>query len=300
MTRVLRCAIPVLMAALALANTGCGSKSSERTPTGPRPPGPLGDEGRVSSMSEPYLGTAANFAVLAGTPNITCNVGGTVTGDLGISPAAAIIGFPVPCTNVGTSHAADAVAVTAKNDLTTAFGTLAGLGCSSTVGPDLAGLTLVPGIYCVNAAATNLSGLLRLDALGNPNAVWVFQMSSSLITSSGSTVSVINGGSGCGVQWLVNSSATIGSGTTFLGNIVALTSIVLNSGASLNPGRALARNGAVTLNSNIVSQAACAAATVPPPFAGGPGSGVPALPHGMEWALLVIVLGTGAYILSRR
>jgi Ice-binding-like len=302
MRPVLRWTAPVLMAALALANTACGSKSSEHTPTGPRPPVPFGDNGRVSSMSEPYLGTAANFAILAGTPNITCNVGGTVTGDLGIAPAAAILGFGgAPCTNVGTSHAADAVALTAKNDLTTAFGTLAGLGCSSTVGPDLVGLTLVPGVYCVNAAATNLSGLLQLNALGNPNAVWVFQMSSSLITSPNSTVSVINGGSGCGVQWLVNSSATIDVNTTFVGNIVALTSIVLNGGATLNPGRALARNGAVTLNNNIVSQAACLAATVPPPFpggAGGPG-GVAALPHGMEWALLVILVGTGTYILRR-
>jgi hypothetical protein len=303
MRLVLRRALPVLMAALALASTGCGSKSSERSPTGPRPPEPFGDDGRVRSMSEPYLGTAANFAILAGTPNITCNVGGTVVGDLGISPAAAIIGFGgAPCTDIGTSHAADAVAVTAKNDLTTAFGTLAGLSCSSNVGPDLVGLTLVSGVYCVSAAATNLSGLLQLDAQGNPNAVWVFKMSSSLITSPNSTVSVINGGSGCGVQWLVNSSATIDVNTTFVGNIVALTSIVLNGGATLNPGRALARNGSVTLNNNTISQAACLAAVVPPPFpggAGGPG-GVPALPYGMEWVLFALLVGIGAYTLSRR
>jgi hypothetical protein len=302
MRSVLRFAAPVLMAAVAMASTACGSKPSQRSPTGPQPPAPWGESGSVRSMAEPYLGTAANFAVLAGTPNVTCTGASLITGDVGISPAAAIIGFPAPCTDVGTLHAADATAATAKNDLTTAFGTLNGLSCSSTIGPDLAGLTLVSGVYCVTAAASNLTGTLQLDAQGNANAVWVFQMSSSLITSPNSTVSVINGGSGCGVQWLVRSSATIDTNTTFLGNIVALTSITLNTGARVTPGRALARNGAVTLDTNTVNAVACATATVPPPFpGGGPGPGpVPVLPHGLEWVLFAILVGTGAYILSRR
>ena len=306
MRAVLRFAIPVVTAALALANTGCGgSKSSQRTPTGPRPPAPFGDDGRVTAMAEPYLGTAANFAVLAGT-TITCLGAGTaITGLIGVSPGAATPGFPVPCAGVPlTPPASDP----AKIDLTTAFNTLNGLGCSSTVGPDLAGLTLVQGVYCVTAAASNLTGTLQLDAQGNPNAVWVFQMSSTLITSPNSTVSVINGGSGCGAQWLVRSSAIIDTNTTFVGNIVALTSITMNNGASVNPGRALARNAAVTLDTNTINGGACAARTVPPPFPvggggpggpGGPGGGVPALPHGMEWGLLVVLLASGAYILRR-
>jgi len=296
-------AIPVLMAALALSSTGCGSKSPDRTPTGPRPPAALGDEGRVRAMAEPYLGTAGDFAVLAGT-TITCTTGAVIAGLIGVSPGAATAGFPVPCAGVPLIPPASDQA---KLDLTTAFNTLDALPCSSTVGPDLAGLTLVQGVYCVTAAASNLTGTLQLDAQGNPNAVWVFQMSSSLITSPNSTVSVINGAGGCGVQWLVRSSATIDTNTTFVGNIVALTSITLNNGASLNPGRALARNGAVTLDNNTVNAVGCAAATVPPPFpgAGGPGGpggpgGVPALPPGLEWALLVILVGTGAYTLSRR
>jgi hypothetical protein len=158
----------------------------------------------------------------------------------------------------------------------------------------------VQGVYCVPAAVSNLTGTLQLDAQGNPNAVWVFQMSSSLDTSPNSTVSVINGGSGCGVQWLVRSSAVIATNTTFVGNILALTSITLNTGANVNPGRALARNGAVTLDTNTVNAVGCAAAVVPPPFpvGGGPG-GVPALPLGMEWALLAILVGTGTYLLRR-
>ena len=301
MKSVLRFAALVLMAALAVANTACGSKSSQRSPTGPFPPAPpFSDDGRVRSMSEPYLGTAANFAVLASTA-VTCPAVSVITGDIGVSPAGVIGGFPAPCIDIGTLHMNDGVAATARADLTTAFGTLAGLGCSSTVGPDLAGLTLVSGVYCVTAAASNLTGTLLLDAQGNPNAVWVFQMSSSLITSPNSTVQVINGGSGCGVQWLVRSSATIDTNTTFVGNIVALTSITLNGGSSLTPGRALARNGQVTLNGTTINQTACLAATVPPPFpagAGGPG-GVPTLPRGMEWALLAILIGTGTYLLRR-
>jgi hypothetical protein len=165
------------------------------------------------------------------------------------------------------------------------------------VGPDLAGLTLVQGVYCVTAAPSNLTGTLILDGQGLPNPVWVFRMASTLITSSGSTVSLINGANACAVQWQVSSSATLGSGTTFAGNILALTAISLNTGANLT-GRALARNAAVTMDANNVSFAACGAIVVPPPFP-GPGP-VPTLPEIGAWALLVVLLGSGAYILSRR
>src|SRR6202040_2960037 len=101
-------------------------------------------------------------------------------------------------------------------------------------------------------AVSNLTGTLTLNAQGNPNAVFVFLMSSTLITSPGSTVLITNGGNPCGVEWQVSSSATIDVGTTFLGNILALTSITLNAGANVT-GRTLARNAAVTLNTNNVS-----------------------------------------------
>ena len=190
--------------------------------------------------------------------------------------------------------------IRAQADLTAAYTTLAGLPCAAPVGPDLAGLTLTQGVYCVGAAASNLTGTLTLDAQGNPNAVFVFQMSSTLITSPGSTVSLINGANACGVEWQVSSSATIDVGTTFVGNILALTSIAMNAGANLT-GRALARNGAVTLNTNTVSFGACGvgggAGGAPPPF---PPVGVPTLPEIVTWALLAILLGSGVYVVSRR
>jgi len=255
--------------------------------------------GPSPALAQAYLGTNLTpYAVLAGT-TVTCTGASLVTGDVGVSPGSAITGFPAPCTNVGTSRIPPA-SDPGQAALLTAYGTLAAQPCSSTVGPDLAGLTLVQGVYCVNAAASNLTGTLTLDAQGNPNAVWVFRMSSSLITSSGSTVAVVNGGNACGVEWQVSSSATIGSGTTFVGNILALTSIALNTGANLT-GRALARNGAVTLDTNNISFGACGAGGgpggPPPPFPPGP---VPTLPEIGAWALLVVLLGSGAYALSRR
>ena len=256
--------------------------------------------GPYPALAQGYLGTNLEpFAVLGGTTS-TCVGASTITGDVGVSPGPAIVGFPVPCTAVGTVRVPpDPLPALAQLDLTAAYTTLAGLPCSSTVGPDLAGLTLVQGVYCVNAAPSNLTGTLTLDAQGNTNAVWVFLMSSTLITSSGSTVSVINGGNQCGVQWQVSSSATIGSGTTFVGNILALTSIAMNTGANLT-GRALARNGAVTLDTNNVSFGACGAGGgaggVPPPFP----VLVPTLPEIGALALLVVLLGSGAYLLSRR
>src|SRR5579864_9335762 len=250
------------------------------------------------ALAQGYLGSNLTpFAVLAGT-TVTCAGASTITGNVGVSPGSAITGFPAPCTDVGTLVVPPA-SNSAQAALTTAYTTLAGLPCAATVGPNLAGLTLTPGVYCVGAAASNLTGTLILDAQGNSNAVFVFEMSSTLITSPGSTVSVINGANACSVEWQVTSSATIDVGTTFVGNILALTSIGLNSGASL-AGRALARNGAVTLNANNVSFAACGAGATsgaPPPF---PPLGVPTLPQFGELALLVALLGSGVYFASRR
>ena len=208
----------------------------------------------------PSLGTAGSFAVLGGST--VTNTGPTIIiGDLGVSPGTAITGFPPGTVVGGTIHAADAVAAQAQNANTTAYNNLASQACNTTFGvpTDLAGMTLVPGVYCFSSSAA-LTGALTLNAQGDPNAVWVFKIASTLITGSNASVVTINGGQQCNVFWQVGSSATIGTGTSFAGNILALTSITLTTNATL-AGRALAQNGAVTLDSNVVSIAAC---SVPP------------------------------------
>jgi hypothetical protein len=208
------------------------------------------------ALAQTYLGTAQPYAVLAGSA-VTCTTSANITGDLGISPngASSITG---PCTVTGSTNVA-AAAAGAKSDLVTAYNTLAGLACNTNLtGQDLGGLTLTPGVYCFSSSA-QLTGTLTLNALGNPNAVFVFQIGSALTTASSAAVNVINGspGTSCGISWQIGSSATLGTGTAFTGNVVALASITMNTGASVATGRVLARNGAVTMDTSSVSNAAC-------------------------------------------
>jgi ice-binding like protein len=200
------------------------------------------------------LGTAESFAVLGGST--VTNTGPTViTADVGVSPGSAISGFP-PGLVVGAIHAADAVALQAQSDVTTAYNDLAGQACDvDLTGQDLGGLTLTPGVYCFSSSA-QLTGDLSLDAEGDPDAVFVFQMGSTLTTASNSSVRLINAAQDCNVFWQVGSSATLGTETTLIGNVLALTSITLTTGASVS-GRALARNGAVTLDTNDVGVSGC-------------------------------------------
>lgn len=197
------------------------------------------------------LGSAQSFAVLGGST--VTNTGPTlVTGDLGVWPGTAITGFPPGVVN-GTIHASDAVAHQAQNDVTIAYNALAGMAPNQALtGTDLGGLTLTPGVYFF-ASSAFLTGTLTLDAMGDPNAMFVFQMGSTLITASNSAVATINGADGCNIYWQVGSSATLGTGTSFEGNILALTSITLTTGANILDGRALARNGAVTMDSNAIT-----------------------------------------------
>ncbi|MEO8084960.1 MAG: ice-binding family protein, partial [Ardenticatenales bacterium] len=205
----------------------------------------------------PSLGTAASFAVLGGSA-VTNTGPTTVVGDLGVSPGFAVTGFP-PGTVIGTIHVVDAVAAQAQADNGTAYGNLAGQACDTDLtGQDLGGLTLTPGVYCYASSAL-LTGTLTLDAQGDADAVFIFQIGSSLTTASASSVLVINGGQDCNVFWQVGSSATLGTTTSFIGNLLALTSITLNTGATVS-GRALARTGAVTLDSNTITRSTCAAA----------------------------------------
>ena len=222
-------------------------------------------------QTAPSLGTAQSFAVL-GASTVTNTGPSIITGNLGVSPGTAVTGFP-PGTVVGGSiHAADAVAAQAQADNTTAYGDLASEACNTTYGvpTDIGGLTLVPGVYCFSSSA-GLTGTLTLNAEGSASSVWVFKIASTLITASDARVLIINGGQQCNVFWQVGSSATLGTGTDFIGNILALTSITLTTDASL-AGRALAQNGAVTLDSNRVSVSTCSAG------GGGGGGGTPVAP----------------------
>src|SRR5450759_4121179 len=167
----------------------------------------------AGAATAPSLGTAAPYAVLAGST--VTNTGPTVvTGDLGVSPGSAVTGFPVPGTVIGTIHSNDASAIGAQTDVTTAYNNLAGQACtpaSHLTGIDLGGLTLTPGVYCFSSSAAlsiPAAPTLTLDALGDPNAVWIFQIGSTLTTASSSTVKVINSGQVCNVYWQVGSSAT--------------------------------------------------------------------------------------------
>ena len=197
----------------------------------------------------PPLGQAADFAVLGGSA--VTNTGATaVTGDVGVSPGTSITGFP-PGTLTGTLHSNDAVAQGAQTDLTTAYNALAGQACNTSLtGQDLGGLTLTSAVYCFSSSA-QLTGTLTLDAQGNPNAVFIFQIGSTLTTASAASVVVINGGSDCNVFWQVGSSETLGTGSQFVGNTLALTSITLTTSATSH-GSLLARNGAVTMDTNQV------------------------------------------------
>ena len=200
------------------------------------------------------LGTAESFAVLAAT-TVTNTGPSTINGNLGLSPGTAVTGFG-PGTVTGTTYAADAIALKAQADLTIAYGDAAARTPSVSAPAELGGLTLSPGVYR-NASSFGLTGTLTLNAKGDPNAVFVFQAGSTLITGSASQVRLVNGAQACNVFWKVGSSATLGTGSVLAGNILALTSVSMNGGVALH-GRALARNGAVTLIDDTITAAHCA------------------------------------------
>jgi hypothetical protein len=212
----------------------------------------------ASALGAPVgLGTAASYAVLAGS-TVTNTGPSVVHGDLGVSPGTAAVGFgPGTVVPPGVIHAGDAPAAQAQLDLTTAYNDAAGRASNaSTTGQDLGGKTLTTGVYTASTSQ-QLTGALTLDAKGDPNAVFVFQIGSTLTTAGSSSVVLINGASPCNVYWQVGSSATLDTGTAFAGTIMALTSVTLNTGATVD-GRVLARNGAVTLDNNVITAPNCA------------------------------------------
>lgn len=215
-------------------------------------------------LATPILGTDLASFTMLGASTVTNVPLSTIVGNVGVwssGGANAITGFlslpgvavSDPQVTGGQVHAGTDLAQSAQAQLTTAMNLLDSMGAGTLLAADLAGLTLSSGVYTVPAGTTNLSGVLRLDGQSNANAAWVFQMESTLITSPNSVVDMINTGSGAGLYWNVASSATMDVDTVFLGNILALTSITMNTTATDFCGRALASTGAVTLQQNNLS-----------------------------------------------
>jgi type VI secretion system secreted protein VgrG len=196
------------------------------------------------------LGSAASFAVLAGN-QISCTGAVTILGSVGVSPGNQINGLPVGQPIGGTVHNSDAVAAQAQTDLAAAAAALDGMICGTSLsGQNLGGMTLVPGVYCFQNTA-GLTGSLTLDGQGNPNAVWVFQVGTKLTTAMNAIVNLTNAAQNTNVYWRAGQEATFGSGTVFLGNVVTQGGITLETSATLS-GRALARHGLVSMDTNFV------------------------------------------------
>jgi hypothetical protein len=245
------------------------------------------------AATDPGLGAAGNFAVLAGT-TVTNTGPSWITGQLGVAPGSAVTGFP-PGTS-GVQHKGDSNATTAQTNLTAAYTNAAAQPCPGTnnfTGVNLGGKNLVPGVYCQTTAPT-LTGTLTLNGSG----IYIFQIGSTLVTASGARVVLIGGAQPCQVFWQVSSSATIATSTTFIGTIMALDSIAMQTGATLN-GRALARNAAVTLDTNRIIQSSGCGYGVPAYVAPPSGNILPAtlgvpseLVGGFPW-LAAIGIGSG-------
>jgi len=250
----------------------------------------------IAATAPVGLGTAGSYAVLAGS-TVTNTGPSVISGNLGVSPGTAVTGFPPGTVNSGTIHAADAAAGDAQADLTTAYNDAAGRVKSASIGGFIgAGHTFAPGVY--NATSSlDVGGSLTLDAQGDPNAVFIFQAGSTLGTDTGTTIRLTNGAQACNVFWQVGSSATLGTGSTFQGTILALTSITVQTGDTIT-GRALARNGAVTLDDDTIIVPSCTTGTGPTATGTGPtptgtGTGTGPTPTGTGTGPTPTGTGTG-------
>jgi hypothetical protein len=199
------------------------------------------------------LGTATSFSVLGGE-TVTNTGPTTMFGDLGLSPGSSVTGAPVV---LGQTHVDDEVAIGAKNSLTTAFNDAAGRETNGSAGTELAGQTFTAGVRNAGSSLLLSSGSVTLNAQGDPNAVFIFQIGTTLTTLANTTVQLENGAQACNVFWQVGSSATLGAGTRFVGTIMAHDTITAETGATIH-GRLLAQTAAVNLDTNTITQSNCA------------------------------------------
>lgn len=199
------------------------------------------------------LGSAASFSVLGGS-TITNTGPTTMFGDLGLSPGSSVTGAPHV---LGATHVDDAVAIGAKSSLTSAYNDAASRPSSGSAGTDLSGQTFLPGVRTASSSLLLSAGSVTLDAQGDPNAVFIFKIGSTLITGSNTSVSLIGGAQACNVFWQVGSSATLGTGTRFVGTVMANETITAGTAATIH-GRLLARTGAVNLDTNTITTSNCA------------------------------------------
>jgi type VI secretion system secreted protein VgrG len=205
------------------------------------------------------LGTASSFTILAGstiTNTGTSQIGGTAGGNIGLHPGTIFTG-QTSATISGSVNLADAVALQAKNDLQVAYNDAIGRTPVDRIGTELGGTIVKPGVYDSADGTFQLTGTLTLDGEGNPNAVFVFKTASTLITASGSNIVMINGATSCNTYWVVGSSATLGTNSSFIGQLMAQASITANTGATIQ-GKLLALTGAVTLDTNTITNDICA------------------------------------------
>jgi len=215
----------------------------------------------AADVGKVHLGTATEYSVLGGQ-TVTNTGGSTLGGSVGLAPGTSVTGFPpgqVPAPAV--INIANGAAQQAQADLTAAYIDAAGRSLDGTTTADLGNLELQPGVYAgPSKGALGLTGTLTLNGGGNTDSVFIFQTDSSLTTGSGSSISLTNGAQECNIYWVVGSSATLGSGSVFAGNILALSSITVTTGVTVH-GRALARNGAVTLDNDVFTRPSCAQST---------------------------------------
>jgi hypothetical protein len=257
--------------------------------------------GSAQAATSVGLGTADSFAVLA-HETITNTGSTTITGDVGLYDGTAVTGSASVTLN-GAWHVTDSAAEQAQIDLTTAYNSAAGQSLDQTISANLGGMTLVSGVY-TGAPSLALDGTLTLDAAGNPNAAFVFKApASTLTTAVGSRVALINGAQSCNIFWQVGSSATLYTNSEFRGTILALTSITLQNGATVD-GRVLASTGAVTLDRNTITRSVCSTPTTgdtsgstTPAYAANTGPGAQGLVCPWGGQLTVegdLCVGTGA------
>ena len=240
------------------------------------------------------LATAGNYSVL-GSQSVTNTGPSILAKSLGVSPGTSITGFPPGIVLApGVTDNNNPASALGRADLTAAYIDAAGRPLNGITPADLGGQVLQPGVYATSSkGALGLTGTLTLDGAGNKGSVFIFQTDSELVTASSSVVQLINGAQECNIFWQIGSSATLGTNSTFVGNILALTSVFVNTNVLVH-GRALARNASVTLDDDVFTSPTCAPQTIP-----GAGSGS-AQDTELLIASLLIATGVSAAFIARR